>query len=253
MIEANRTSQRFIFSLRTNEYHPNLRENRKCLQKKLFTYSVQELLLLNGYTQPAKKVTVCLCSVSESVINEAKEVIAFEDLLSDVTTDGINDIEHYISLIESVHTKKYFNLVEFLRSSFCKNIQNNLQFNGAPTEPNITKALLEMHTAITDEEVLTGAICVNYDNLLDRAFFDVYKGLNYAIKCTCENANYVINEKCLPFSLILEIITPPICSITKKNRQQRSQSPLPAQSTAYRSVTQIDFGLRNIHWAQKKE
>lgn len=139
-----------------------------------------------------------LGSVSETVINEAKGKKEFEELLSDIPTDGIRDIEHYISLLESVRTKKYFDLVEFLRSSFCRNIQNNLLSKGKPINPTLTKALLEMHSVIKDDEILAGAISLNYDNLLDRAFNEIYKEIDYGIKCSCENGNYTINEKKTP-------------------------------------------------------
>jgi hypothetical protein len=150
------------------------------------------------YATGEKGDNLSLGSVSETVINEAKGKTEFEDLLSDIPTDGIRDIEHYISLLESVRTKKYFNLVEFLRSSFCKNIQNNLLFKGAPINPILTEALLELHSVIKDDEILTGIISLNYDNLLDRALTEVYKGINYGIKCFCDSGNYTITEKMTP-------------------------------------------------------
>lgn len=136
-----------------------------------------------------------LRSVSESVITKAKTETGFEDMLSDVSTDDIKDIELYISLLESVHTKKYSDLIGLLRSLFCKTIQENLMHKGVLIDPNLTMALLEMHSAIADDESFVGAISLNYDNLLDRAYNEVFKGLNYGIKCKCEKANYTINEE----------------------------------------------------------
>jgi hypothetical protein len=157
------------------------------------------------YETGEKGDNLSLGSVSEAVINEAKGKTEFEELLSDIPTDGIRDIEHYISLLESVRTKKCFDLVEFLRSSFCKNIQNNLQFKGTPINPTLTEALLEMHSVIKDDEILTGAISLNYDNLLDRAFNEVYKGIDYGIECSCENGNYTIAEKTVPRAPIIKL------------------------------------------------
>jgi hypothetical protein len=136
-----------------------------------------------------------LRSISESAITKAKEVKDFQGMLLDVPPDDIKDIELYISLLESIHTKKYSDLASLLRSLFCKSVQDNLLYNGKPITPNLTMALLEMHMAICEDEILTGAISLNYDNLLDRAFNEVHGGLNYGIKCKCEKANYAINDK----------------------------------------------------------
>ena len=125
-----------------------------------------------------------LRSVSESVITKAKEDADFSELLLEVTTDGIKDIELYISLLESIRTKKYTDLIALLRSLFCKSIQENLQYKNVPINPNLAMALLEMHKAIVEDEVFAGAISLNYDNLLDRAYNEVFKGVNYGIKCS---------------------------------------------------------------------
>jgi hypothetical protein len=135
-----------------------------------------------------------LQSISETVINEARNSDQFRELLSDISVDGIKDIEHYISLLESVNTKNYFDLVGFLRSSFCKNIQNSLKYEGTAIDPFISMALLEMHQGIIEEEDMVGIISLNYDNLLDRAFNEVFKGVNYGIECHCENEEYGINR-----------------------------------------------------------
>jgi hypothetical protein len=150
------------------------------------------------YATGEKGDNLSLGSVSEAVINEAKEKVEFKEMLSDIPNDGIRDIEHYISLLESVRTAKYVSLVEFLKFSFCKNIQNSLKFDETPIKPNLTEALLEMHSALGEFETLIGAVSLNYDNLLDCAFNEVYKGINYGINCFCEDGNYAINEDVAP-------------------------------------------------------
>jgi hypothetical protein len=139
-----------------------------------------------------------LKSVSESAIVKAKKKIAFRDTLSEVNADDIKDIEHYISLLESIHLKKYSDLASSLRYFFCQSIQENLRFKKVPIEPTLTMALLELHKAIEKEEEFAGAISLNYENLLDRAYQQVFKGVNYGVRCQCGDSGYTIKIKLPP-------------------------------------------------------
>jgi len=132
--------------------------------------------------------------ISEMVIKKAKEG-ELSQALSEIESDDIRDIELYISLLESVRTKKYFAIADKLRSLFSKSIQDALKIEGNTIEPTITNALLQMHGAIKEEEKLMGVISLNYDNLLDRAFEEVFGGVNYGIDCRCEKAKYTIQRE----------------------------------------------------------
>lgn len=154
------------------------------------------------YTVGETGENLSLRSVSESAMTKAKEKKVFMNTLGKVNVDDIKDIEHYISLLESIHVKKYSDLVSLLRSCFCQSIQENLMFRGTLIEPNLTMALLEMHKAISEEEEFVGAISLNYDNLLDRAYQGVFKGVNYGARCLRGKSGYTINER-LPLLLKL--------------------------------------------------
>src|SRR4030042_822801 len=73
-----------------------------------------------------------LTGASEWVIAQAKEDRNCREMLTEVPVDSINDIELYISLLESIHTRKYSDLTMSLRFLFCKCIQENLKHNGVP-------------------------------------------------------------------------------------------------------------------------
>lgn len=133
-------------------------------------------------------------NVSEQAIARAKKKANLKDMLSEITIDDIKDIELYISLLESLSTKKYSELASTLRFFFCQSIQKNLKYGNTSITPDLTMALLEMHEKINDEEKLVGAISLNYDNLLDQAFNEVFKGLNYGIKCRIDRAKYALSE-----------------------------------------------------------
>ena len=141
-------------------------------------------------------------NVSEKAISLGKEEQKLQVMLSEIERDDIKDIELYISLLESVNTKKYSELASALRSFFCQSIQENLISGKTPIEPSLTMALLEMHEKLAENEKFIGAISLNYDNMLDRAFNEVFKGINYGIKCKCEKAVYNVGEE---FPLLIKL------------------------------------------------
>ena len=137
-----------------------------------------------------------LREISEKVVQKAKRKRGLEDLLSGISEENINDIELYISLLESLGIKKYSSAATELRDMFCKCIQQALIQGGKLIEPVLAMALLEMHSAakIQAIEQLKGIITLNYDNLLDRAFNTILGGVNYGIACNCVSGNYNIKQ-----------------------------------------------------------
>lgn len=147
------------------------------------------------YTVGETGENLSLKSISESAIIKAKEEKGFTETVGEVNIDDIKDIEHYISLLESIHVEKYSHASSLLRTSFRKSIQENLMFNNSLIAPNLTMALLEMHQAIRKEETFIGAISLNYDNLLERAYQEIFKGVNYGVRCLKGKTNYTIDER----------------------------------------------------------
>ena len=135
--------------------------------------------------------------ISEVVIRQAKQGELANEL-ANIADDDIQDIEHYITLLESVRTKKYSDMASKLRFLFCKSIQEALTIQGTAITPVLANSLLELHQAIKDEEDFKGAISLNYDNLLDRAYNEILGGLNYGINCKCQNAPYKLTKDVPP-------------------------------------------------------
>jgi hypothetical protein len=141
-----------------------------------------------------------LRDVSEIVLEKAKTDQNLEGILGTIPSDAIRDIEIYISLLESIRTERYSEVASKLRTLFCETIEENLLQEGQPIEPKLAMALLQFHknAEVQNIEQLKGIITVNYDNLLDRAFNEVYGGINYGIKCICMSGNYRLNDKYPP-------------------------------------------------------
>lgn len=137
-----------------------------------------------------------LRAVSEMVIKEAMRDPELSKVLGNIASDDIRDIERYISLLESFRVKKYTDIANIFRKLFCQCIQENLTQNGEFIKPLLTMALLQMHRVekIKESEELKGVITINYDNILDRAFNEIYGGVNYGITCKCVSGGYNIDE-----------------------------------------------------------
>lgn len=144
--------------------------------------------------------SLLLSSVSEQVIKLARKKRSLRTILDHIGhVEGI-DIEHYISLLESLHHHQYENVAETLRSLFCEVVQTGLMEDGVQIRPLLEMALIQMHGAISDIEEFRGIISLNYDSLLDRAINEVRTGINYHIKCECVHgsANYNLNKELPP-------------------------------------------------------
>lgn len=141
-----------------------------------------------------------LKSVSEMVIEKAKEKPETKDLLENISKDDIIDIERYISLLEDMQIQKYVDLAARLRSMFCECIKNNLRINGEQIDPELTMALFQMHEMeeVKEREELKGAITLNYDSLLDHAINEVFGSIDYGISCNCVCGTYRVSQAGFP-------------------------------------------------------
>jgi hypothetical protein len=121
-----------------------------------------------------------LQAVSENVFKKAKQDSDLKTILADIATDEIKDIERYISLLESVPVKKYSGIASKLRNLFCECVKKGLLQDGHPIKPTLEMALLQMHKDedVNKHELLKGIISLNYYILADRAFNQVYSGVN---------------------------------------------------------------------------
>ncbi len=130
-----------------------------------------------------QKLSLSLREVSERVVQKAKKKKGLRDLLGEA--GQINDIERYISLLESLGVKKYSAVATRLRDIFCDCVQEGLILRRRPIDPLLSMALLEMHSTplVSSIEQLKGIITLNYDNLIDIAFNEVLEGVNYGIVC----------------------------------------------------------------------
>jgi len=126
-----------------------------------------------------------ISEVTKRVIEKIKDDEKLKVLLRDfTTTDRIQNIEHIISMLESIGIRKYTDIAENLRTLFKQDIENCTMIDGKTIDPFLTKALLELQEArkMHELENLNGIITTNYDSLLDRAFNDIYKKVNYGFR-----------------------------------------------------------------------
>ncbi len=115
------------------------------------------------------------------------------------------NIEHLISLIETLEVKQYSVLANKLRHLFHEDIQNTLKEGGNYIVPNLAQTLLTLHSSsgVLQKEKLQGIISLNYDSLIDIAYQKVYEEVNYSIYCN--SSQYKISEKMTEIPPLLKI------------------------------------------------
>ena len=141
-----------------------------------------------------------LRAVSELVVEKVKEDMDLQKIFGYIATDAIPDVEIYISLLESMRIQRFSDAASKLKSLFCDIIEEKLLQDNQPIEPVLTMALLQMHEVeeLKTIEQLRGIVTVNYDNLIDRSFQEVQKGVNYCIKCKCISGGYHLKDDGIP-------------------------------------------------------
>lgn len=139
------------------------------------------------YAGIPKEEAPSLAYISKIVIEKAKKG-TLKEQLKEISAEGTKDIELYISLLESMRIKKYSEMAERLRGLFCESIQASLCPSGRPVIPVLENALLQMHKEIEEQEKFAGAISLNYETLLDSAFYEIFGGIDYGINCQSSNS-----------------------------------------------------------------
>lgn len=123
--------------------------------------------------------------ISLSIFDKPPKQLKYLQTHLSSDTSKVN-IEHLISLIESIGSKKYLSDAVLLRREYQLKILKGLSKNTSftPINPTLTQALLWAHKSksVMLKEQLTGIICLNYDNLLEKAFEKVYGGVNYGFR-----------------------------------------------------------------------
>ncbi len=102
---------------------------------------------VNGLEKP-----LSLVQISEAVMKKAKKLKTTKEIFRDVSESSEIDIEHYISLLETLRTRKYDIAAETLRSLFCETVEANLVKDDTQIEPTLEMALLQMHKSIRENE-----------------------------------------------------------------------------------------------------
>lgn len=106
------------------------------------------------------------------------------------------DIEHMLSLFEEIdepQISEFGDLIDEVRILFQKSIIENLKNStNVYVKPKFLAILLKLHKDYSnnlgdDGEILEGVITVNFDNLIEKAYIDVYGGLNYGIDLNYNN------------------------------------------------------------------
>jgi len=151
-------------------------------------------LLGAGATQAAVRVVDSACQIlARDITLEIFLKIKREQLddlfpLSNILLDGDVDIEHLITLLDSSRTPKHKKIASSLRRLFWEEIRNRLGRYPEKLEPNLYAALFDMHTVNGFNEELAGVITLNYDQLAEIGFTEIFDGVHYVINAKSDHS-----------------------------------------------------------------
>lgn len=113
-------------------------------------------------------------------INDNK-IKVLEPVKNELVNDDIN-IEHLITLYENSGTDEHYQIAKNLKNIFREVIQEKIKKLNDKFYPILLSALIDMHEIKENDEELKGILTLNYEEVLDKAFQKVKKGVNYVIK-----------------------------------------------------------------------
>lgn len=144
-------------------------------------------LLGAGATQAAVSVVDSTCQIlTRDITQEIVLKIRHEKQesllpLSNIMLDGDVDIEHLITLLDESHSPRHLKMASDLRQLFWKEIRNRLGRYTLKLTPNLYAALFDMHNVKGFNEELAGVITLNYDQIAEIGFSEVFGGIHYVI------------------------------------------------------------------------
>lgn len=135
--------------------------------------------------------------VSNRVLAKARRNTDYTDDIGCTISERNANIEQLIGLLESNRVKNGSAKADLLRDLIKKDIQQHISVTPTSKRPTLYKGLIEFHKIeqIKRQELLTGLITMNYDNLLDEAYEELYE----------KSPNYYLNSNNSPDLPLLKL------------------------------------------------
>jgi len=117
-------------------------------------------------------------------------------LINELTRENV-DVEQLISLYASSGNKQNASLTRILKKYYKEGVLkkiNELDKAGKFT-PKLYAALIDMHQIEPLKETLLGVMTLNYEDLIDRAVWQVYEDVDYSFAIDCEPKSVTGAEK----------------------------------------------------------
>jgi hypothetical protein len=108
------------------------------------------------------------------------------------------NIEHLISLYESVGTEKHKKIAQKLKELFREAILNKLKLleNNYPSfKPILISSVIDMHEIKGFKEELIAILTLNYDDITELAINEINNSINYYIKVKTSETNHKFNNR----------------------------------------------------------
>lgn len=123
--------------------------------------------------------------IAEGILNKItrKRIKYLYKIKNDLADPNI-DIEQLITLYDSAGNRKYRRIAYGLKKLYKDEIETRLNLLGskkAPFSPKMLAALIDMYEIKEIDEKISGIITLNYEDLIEKAIFNVKGCIDYAI------------------------------------------------------------------------
>jgi hypothetical protein len=143
---------------------------------------------------------ILISDVSQAVLYRIRSEKK-EDLysVSNELLDVNMDVEHLITLLESSHYPRHSRMANELRQLFRSEVRKRLGKFSKKLSPNLYTALFDLYEIDGFNEELAGVISLNYDQIAELGFAQIYGGVDYVVDVVCQHSVIQQRKSIPPF------------------------------------------------------
>lgn len=140
--------------------------------------------------------------IAEGILNKiTKNKISYLFKIKNDLADPNIDVEQLITLYESAGNRKFRKIANGLKKLYKDEIEERLSLLGSTFSPKMLTALIDMYEINGINEKINGIITLNYEDLIEKAIFNVKGCIDYAINFRNNSKQFKqnnISEKTIP-------------------------------------------------------
>ena len=144
-------------------------------------------------------IRILATHIAEGMLNkiERNNIKCLNEVRNELSNPNA-DVEQLITLYESTKNSKHNRIVKWLKKIYKEEVEERLNKLGSFFSPKLLSALIDMHEINGFNEQINGILTLNYEDLLEKAIFDVKGSVNYLVEITNKHDKIKIDNISFP-------------------------------------------------------